>query len=372
MKIGIDAKWFYEGPPSGRVVIRNLIKHLFEISNDDEFYIFLDEKEYDRKFPYQKDNIHPVYVWAGNNMLSNVFVIPFMSWSLHLDIVIYQNFSPFISNSKRYAYIHDVLFYTHPEFYTKIERLYLSPLKLLAKFSHRLCTVSSTEKQRMIESGYGKHNNIDVVYHGVDEVFKPAEYHPATKLQSVVSKYNLPERFILYVGRLNVRKNVFNLLRSIALLKDNTIPLVVVGGYDWKMDNVDSLLDEQKIRNRIIFTGPVYGDDLAYIYSLAKVFCFVSYAESFGLPVIEGMASGVPVVVSDRTCLPEICADAALFANPDSPADIAKQIDLLLEDNALCVKLRKLGLTRAQQFTWEKSAETLLQSVYKAVRIGDE
>lgn len=367
MKIGIDAKWFFNGPPSGRIVIRNLVENLINIKSNDELYIFLDKKEQEEIFPYQADNVHLIYLWAGNNMLSNVFVLPVRAWSLQLDIVIFQNFTPFFSNFKRYAYIHDVLFKTHPEFYTLVERLYLSPLKLLARYADRLCTVSSTEKRRMIDTGYANGDDTDIIYHGVDASFGPREQHDAEQLLKVAAKYKLPDKFILFVGRLNVRKNVFNLLKSIPLLKNKTVPLVVVGGYDWKMTSVDHLLDELKIRDRVIFTGPIYGEDLSIIYSLAKVFCFVSYAESFGLPALEGMASGVPIVVSDRTCLPEICGEAALYADPDDPQAIAQLVDNLLDDTALWHKMRRLGLARASDFTWRKSAEALLESAHKTM-----
>jgi glycosyltransferase involved in cell wall biosynthesis len=368
MRIGIDAKWFFEGPASGRVVVRNLVEHLIEITSDDDLYIFLDKRSQDLEFPYRRPHVHLVYVWGGVNMLSNIVVVPFCARDLHLDILIFQNFSPVFSNFKRYAYIHDVLFKTHPYFYTYVERIYFWPLKYLAWFAHRLCTVSATEKKRMIEIGYGSEENIDVVYHGVDEAFMPREKHDDVKLQAVIRKYDLPDTFILYVGRLNVRKNVFNLLRAMPLLKNSTVPLVVVGAYDWKMTSVDGLLTELGVKDRIIFTGPIYGAELPRIYALSKVVCFVSYAESFGLPALEGMASGVPVVVSNRTCLPEICSDAALYAEPDSPTEIAGMIDRLLDDSELWQQQRERGLKRASDFTWRKSAEHLLKSAYRTVR----
>ncbi|MFA7062340.1 MAG: glycosyltransferase family 1 protein [Pedobacter sp.] len=367
MKIGIDAKWFFDGPPSGRVVIRNIVKHLIELPPNDELYIFLDARAKEIDFPYCHPHVHLIYVWGGVNLLSNIFVIPCSAWSLHLDVFVFQNFSPLFSNFKRYTYIHDVLFKTHPQFYTYKERLYLWPLKYLARLAHRLCTVSATEKKRMAEIGCGDDQMIDVVYHGVDEAFMPREKHDRDALQVVAEKYALPDSFILYVGRLNVRKNVFNLLKAIPLLKNSSIPLVIVGGYDWKMTSVDGLIVELGITSRVIFTGPVYGDDLPRIYALATIVSFVSYAESFGLPALEGMASGVPVVVSNRTCLPEICSDAALYAEPDRPAEIAEMIDKLLDNKQLWQQQRVKGLKRASDFTWKKSAEHLLKSVYRTV-----
>ncbi len=366
MRIGIDAKWFFEGPPSGRVVVRNLVKHLVELPPHDDLYIFLDSRAKETEFPYLRPNVHLVYVWGGVNLISNTLVMPFRAWNLRLDVVVFQNFSPLFSNFRRHAYVHDVLFETHPQFYTIVERLYLWPLKYLARFAHRLCTVSATERQRMAELGYGDERRIDVVYHGVDAAFVPREQHDGDALRTVAETYALPESFMLYVGRLNERKNVFNLLKALPLMRNTAIPLVVVGGYDGKSRSVDGLVAELGISDRVIFTGPVYGVDLPRIYALATLQCFVSWAESFGLPALEGMASGVPVVVSDRTCLPEICADAALYADPGSPEDIAGAIDRLLDDNQLWQQQRERGLRRAREFTWRRAAEHLMQSAHRA------
>ena len=365
MKIGIDAKWFYEGPPSGRVVVRNIIKHLAELSPIDEFYIFLDKRAKGQEFPYQRSNIHLFYVWADNNMLSNIFVIPFCAYKLHLDIFIFQNFSPFIFNSKRYVFIYDVLFKAYPKYYSRIERLYFWPIKYLAYFANRLCTISETEKLRLIKHGYGKADHIDVIYLGVDKIFMPREDHKPDLLQAVAEKYDLPSGYILYVGRLNIRKNIFNLLKSLAIMKNATMPLVIVGAYDGKMSSLGKLIAELGIGDRVIFAGHVTDEDLPLIISLARVFCFVSYAEAFGLPVLEAMASGIPVVTSDRTCLPEICADAALFADPDNPVEIAFMVDQLLDDENLWLEMRRLGIIRAQSFTWRISAKRLMDNLSK-------
>jgi glycosyltransferase involved in cell wall biosynthesis len=369
MKIGIDAKWFFEGPPSGRVVVQNLVRQIIYSNTDNELYIFLDKKHERESFPYENARVHLKYVWANNNLLSNILLIPFIAYPLHLDIIIFQNFAPVFSNFKRYSFVHDVIFKSHPEYYTAVERLYFLPLRLLTRLSHGLCTVSEAEKQRMIQYGYCAADAIDVVYHGADESFMPATQQNSTFLDEVRKKYSLPNRYLLYVGRLNVRKNIFNLLRAISLLRHD-IPLVIVGGYDWKMTNVDDLIEKLGIMNRLVFTGPVFGKGLAAIYGMAHLFCFPSYEESFGLPALEGMASGVPVVVSDRSSLPEICGDSGNYVNPDSPENIAEVIDGLLDDDNLRERKQTMGLARAQQFKWEISARNLMQYASNVVLKG--
>lgn len=369
MKIGVDAKWFFNGPPSGRVVVQNLIKNIIELNTEHELYIFLDKNEINEAFPYKNPKVHLKYIWGRNNLLSNVLVIPFVTYSLDLDIFIFQNFPPFISNFKRYSFVHDVIFKSHPEYYTFIERLYFLPLRSLVKFSHGICTVSEAERQRMSNYNYASTDAIDVVYHGVDVKFKPVEQQDAVVLKNVRQRYALPEKYLLYVGRLNVRKNIFNLLRAYALVRHD-IPLVIVGGYDWKMSSVDCLINQLGIKEKLVFTGPVYGDDLAAIYGMATLFCFPSYEESFGLPALEGMAAGVPVVVSDRSSLPEICADAGNYVNPDSPENIAAVINRLLDDPHLRELKSVAGLSRAEKFKWEYSARDLMMYALRTIKGG--
>ena len=369
MRIGIDAKWFFEGPPSGRVVVQNLVRQMVEAQSDHDLYIFLDRRHQGRAFPHTGPRVHLRYVWAGNNLLSNVLLIPVVAYPLHLDIFIFQNFSPPCSNFHRYSFVHDVIFKSHPEYYTTLERLYFLPLRFLTRLSHGACTVSEAEKKRMIRYGYSAAGGIDVVYHGVDDSFVPASQQEPAFLDQIRTKYALPDRYLLYVGRLNVRKNIFNLLRAVSLLRHD-IPLVIVGGYDWKMTSVDELIGELGIRDRLGFTGPGFGPDLAAIYGMAHLFCFPSYEESFGLPALEGMASGVAVVVSDRSSLPEICGEAGSYVNPDAPENIAQVIDGLLDDDALRERKKLCGIARARQFKWEFSARQLLEHALKVCGKG--
>ncbi len=370
MKIGIDAKWYFKGPASGKVVIENLVNKLAEANTDHEFVFFLDEKERQNTFPYQKPNIKLANIWAGNNLVSNLFVLPKVAKEHNIDVLVYQNFPSLFTNYKQIAYIHDIIFLTHPEYYTWKERLYFSPLKFLAKHSDRINTVSYAEQKR-ISDHYGiSETKIDVIHHGVNTNFKPLTKQLAETILSVKSKYKLPDEFLLYVGRLNVRKNIFNLLSAIPKLENQNIPLVIVGGFDWKMGEVESTIDRLGIRNRLIFTGPVFGKELAAVYSLAKVFCFPSYEESFGLPPLEAMASGIPVVVSDSSSIPEICGDAGNYVDAHSPESIANMIDKLLTDPELYEQKRQLSLKQAAKFSWEKAARDLIRSCEKAVGIN--
>lgn len=363
MNIGIDAKWYFEGPPSGKTVVRNLVNTIISTNRNHRLILFLDKKHRDSHIDCDSDRVSKAYVWSGNNLLSNVLLLPFLSLKYKVDVLVYQNFVSPIGTEKKIAYVHDVIFRSHPEYYTIYERLYFLPLKYLTKRATKVVTVSNSEKRRLITFDYASEDRIDVVFHGVDEGYMPRAMQPAHLLTEVKQKYSLPDDFLLYVGRLNSRKNVSNLLRACILLKRHSIPLVLVGSYDWKKEDLQALVSELSLTRRVIFTGQVSDGELKAIYSLSKILCFPSHEEAFGLPPLEAMASGIPVVVSNSSSLPEICGEAGSYVDANDPHDIALKIEGLLNDDVLYRKKANLGLARAQQFTWAKSAQELVRII---------
>jgi len=357
MKIGVDAKWYFGGPPSGVRVIRNLVHSLLEYDQENEYFIFMDKKYKAKELDFKpNERVKVIYLWAGNNMLSNVFVLPFKANKFHLDVMLYQNFvSPF-HRGKKIAYIFDVLFESFPQFFTKRERIYFFFIKYFAWFSNGIITLSETEKKRLVAFGYAPEERVHAIYIGVDDSFTTLNKHESYRVEQVKMKYNLPNNFLLYVGRLNTRKNIENLLRAMVLIDDKTIPLVIAGKEDWKQFDYKSLIEESGIKSRVLFTGWTEDSDLPIIYSLATIFCFPSYAEGFGLPPLEAMASGVPVIVSNTTSLPEICGSSAMYISAEKPEDIAVAISQLLSRKELREVKVIEGLKHVSQFKWKNTA----------------
>jgi len=360
MIIGLDAKWYHEGPPSGQIVVQNLFNKLIELNSKHKIILFLDKRYKNIKFPYSNSNLCLQYIWAKNNLISNLFILPIYAKKLNCDIIIFQNFSSIFGTFKKISYIHDVLFLSNPEFYTSVEKLYFLPLKYLSNRADLLITVSKTEKERL--NKYGFKVNCEVIYHGVNSIFKPLDQWDRDFIQQLRDKYFLPNDFILFVGRFNVRKNLKNLLKAVKVTKNN-LPLVIVGREDWRSQNIDRIIRELNLTNRVLSIGFLTGHELAAIFSLSKIFCFPSFAESFGLPPLESMASGVPIIVSNRTCLPEICKDAGNYINPDIPQEIADMIDILLTDRKLYAEKKQKGIILANKYTWELSALRLLNII---------
>ena len=364
MKIGIDAKWYFEGPPSGKRVVRGLVDALLATDRKNEYYIFLNRKHSNEVFPVANaGNVRLVYVWAGNNMLSNVFVLPGYVSRFKLDVVLYQNFISVFGAGRNIAYIHDVLFLSNPEYYTIYERLYFAPLKFLTRRADCVITVSEEEKKRLIHFAFASDaKKIHVAYHGVDTTFQPRDSYESKVVEEVKAMYALPDRFLLYVGRLNLRKNVDNLLRAIFLLRDKNIPLVIVGSSNWKESDHMRTIKELGIEHRVIFTGSVF-QSLGVVYALSTLFCFPSNAESFGLPPLEAMACGVPVVVANTTSLPEVCGEAGNYVSPNRPDEIAAMIDSLLGNEQLYREKSALGLAQSKKFTWDRAAQRVIEVI---------
>jgi len=370
MKIGIDAKWLFTGHISGKLFIQNILPELFALHPEIEWHIFLDKRNKDVTLPFKDDNIKIHYIWAKFNMVSNLFILPGHAKRLQLDAVLFQTFLMKTGTFKSIVFIHDILFKNYPQFFTWKERLYFKPLKWTTASADRVITTTEFVKKELIRFQYTKpHQPIDIAPSGVTNIFKPHYEHDPAFLQHVKEKYKLPQVYLLFAGRLNARKNIRGLIKSLKFLDDKNITLVIVGEENWKAPEINEFLSQKEMRKRIILTGFVNDDELAAIYAMAKAFCFPSFAEGFGLPPLEAMASGIPVIVSDTTAMPEVCNHAALFIDPGNPKNIAEKINSLLKNETLYEEKKREGLEWSRQFTWKRTAEGIMQSVLSAVKM---
>jgi glycosyltransferase involved in cell wall biosynthesis len=370
MKIGIDAKWLFTGHVSGKHFTENILPELFSSHPEIEWHIFLDKKDKHFAFPFKSRMIIVHYVWAGLNMVSNLFVLPGYAKQLKLDAVLFQTFSPKGRSFKSIVFIHDVLFRNYPEYFTWREKLYFKPLTWTIPWADRIVTTTEHVKNELKRLRYAKSSQqqIDIAPLGVSKNFRPIDQFDKKFLKTIAEKYGLPSRYLLFVGRLNRRKNIQGLLRSLNFVNDKSICLVIAGAPSWKKPPITRLLTKKDIKPRIILIGPVPGgDELAAIYAMSTVFCFPSFAEGFGLPPVEAMASGVPVIVSNTTSMPEVCGNAALFVDPRDPKSIAEKINQLLDDVVVYRQKSKEGMTWAAQYTWKRTAEKIMKAIFDCV-----
>jgi glycosyltransferase involved in cell wall biosynthesis len=209
---------------------------------------------------------------------------------------------------------------------------------------------------------------IRVIPMGCEARFQPSE--EATQTAALRRRYDLPERYILFVGTLEPRKNVKTLLQAfaqvIAETPRNDLKLVIAGGKGWGGEDYMAMVEALKLHNHVRFTGFVDDDHLPDLYRGALLFVYPSLYEGFGLPVLEAMACGTPVITSNRTSLPEVAGDAALLVDPIQPEALAAAMSSIMNDAELRQALRAKGLARAHAFTWDAAAQQTL-AIYRAV-----
>lgn len=364
--IGIDAKWYFNGNPSGKVVVQNIVDEILNNSKYNfQYVLFLQKRDKIHANELENrcknnGNVKVVYCISTVNFISNIFILPFYAVKHGVDVCLLQNFTPFLF-SKRInyvAYIHDFLFFDYPKYYTRIERIVFKLMKITSKYAKKLITISKSEQQRIAKYTKRPIESINVVYHGVSDDFKQS----TDQDNQLLEKYNLPEKYILFLGRINARKNIEILLNSISEI-DPLFKIVIVGKKDHKTFNIEKYIEDLNISNRVILLGHVEFQDLTRVVSNAHLFVFPSFAEGFGLPPLEAMKSGVPVVVSNATCLPEVCGSAALYFTPNNKMELINQINRLINDNDLYEEMKVKGLEYSSQFTWKKSADNIIQII---------
>lgn len=268
-------------------------------------------------------------------------------------------------NTKTVAVIHDLEFLHYPETYTLANRMLLRVFTRHAvRNATQLIAVSQYTKDDVVRT-YGRSpSDITVVHHGVArEHFQKFE-----EREEVRRRYQLPERYILFVGAIQPRKNITGLVTAFEELKrsEPTVHLVVVGGGTWKAAPILARIEASPVRDSMHLLRRVPRSELSAIYQMASVFILPSFSEGFGMPVLEAMASGTPVIASNTSTLPEVAGDAALLVPPSKPSVIAEAMLRILRDASLRQDLIAKGRARASHFSWDRAAEHTAAVIEKA------
>jgi len=259
--------------------------------------------------------------------------------------------------------IHDMAHEYYPETTSKRISKYLKKLRQEAGKADLIITVSESTKRDILKFFDVAEEKIRVIHNGVDTVFQPIKDQHL--LDTAREKYNLNERFVLYLGAIQPRKNISTLIRAYNILckgHNFKYKLVIAGGVGWKNKNICPLIEELGLRDKIILTGYIPEHDLPTIYNLSDAFVFPSLYEGFGIPVLEAMACGIPVVTSNVSSLPEVSGGAAVLINPHSIKDLADGIKRILFDEELRKRNIAKGIKRAKFFTWERCAKETLKA----------
>ena len=308
---------------------------------------------------------HPfLYYWWFQHSLKNLIK------QLKPDLFLSPDgFLPLDISCKTLAVIHDLNFEHYPRslpfFYRKYYRYYFPKF---AKQASRIVTVSEFSKQDIVHQYGIASTKIDVVYNGANDVFVPV----STEIKNQVKeKYTRGKDYFLFVGSLHQRKNIVRLFQAFDAFKQasaSDFKLLIVGERYWADADINAAFETMKYKEDVVFTGRLNTPNLHLVFASAFALSYVPYFEGFGIPLVEAMQCGIPILTSNCSSLPEIAGDAALLVDPFSIEAISIGMVTLYNNAPLRESLIKKGKARIQFFSWDKTAEKLWESIIQVLK----
>jgi len=395
MRIGID----YTAAVQQRAGIgrytRGLVRALAEVDRENEYVLFTavgGQRWADRNWP---QNFRMRMVPLSDHAMAILWhrlrlPLPVEVFIGRVDLFHSPDFVLPPTRARAILTVHDLSFLRCPECADPNLRAYLNrAVPRSVRRADLILADSQNTKDDLVELLGVSPDKIEVVYPGVDGRFRPIE--DEALLEGVRRRYNLPPHFVLSLGTLEPRKNFVRLIEAFASMqvgkwasgqkadletcklanlqtcKPANLHLVIAGGKGWLYEGILRRPEELGISDAVLFLGFIPDEDLPALYNLADLFVYPSLYEGFGLPPLEAMACGVPVVASNRPSLPEVLGQAALLVDPLDVEGLAAAMKRALEDEGLRKRMVKRGLERARGFTWRKAARELLRIYGKAM-----
>lgn len=382
MRIAID----YRSALSQRVgvgrYVHNLVRNLSRVDKDNDYLLFsfllkgYRGKTGDLSPP--GPNFKAVSAPIPTRMTrfwANRLSVPIESVIGECDVVHFPEPYPFRSRKgKIIVTVHDVSFAIMPQAFTRdTVSTFKKQMDVVARRADEIIAVSRQTKSDLVDLYGLDENKIHVVLHGVEESFRPIK--KMDELQGVRKEYGLPQKFVLQVGTLEPRKNHRNTLEAYRLMCERYTGdhhFVICGKKGWLYNDILDVAESPALKGKVLFTGYVCDEDLPRIYNLAAAVVYPSLYEGFGLPIVEAMACGRPVLTSDRGAMAEVAEDAALLVDPEDIEGMADGLHRLLVDETLRRDLVEAGLKRASRLTWEETARSTLQIYKTSLEMQDD
>jgi glycosyltransferase involved in cell wall biosynthesis len=361
MKIGIEAERANLPNPTGvEHYAAQLIKNLAKLDSVNQYVLYFRTKPQDwfyhlpknfslRVIPFPK-------FWTQLRLSLEMLTHP-------VDVLlILASALPIYHPKNSIATVHDIAFEMFPQAFTTFMRNYLIwSTRFAVRHAAKLITVSESTKNDMVKYYRTDAGKIEVVYLGLDPEFKPLTYE---QVQPVLDKYGLVfQKYVLFVGTLQPRKNITRLVDAFIELKNkNHIEekLAIVGGKGWLWQPIVKKIEEAGVGDSIKFLNYVPQSELPAIYAGSSLLTLPALYEGFGLPPLEAMACGVPVVVSNISSLPEVVGDAGFLVDPNSTESIRSGLLTVLTDKNLRAEMIRKGFVQAKKFTWQETAQKIL------------
>lgn len=295
----------------------------------------------------------------------------YMLGGLAADIIHSNTFCvPRIRDKKKRVVVtvYDTSVVTNPECHKKLNIVHCtSGIKEAVQYADRIIAISEHTKRDIIKYFNAPEELITVTHLAAGPEYR--EVKDAAAIRQAKNKYSLPENYILFVGSLEPRKNIKGLLKAYSIIPAGmrkAFPLVIAGAKGWLNSDIPPLLASLGIKESVRFTGYIDSADISALYSGAVLFVYPSLYEGFGLPILEAMSCGTPVVTSNTSSMPEVAGDAALLVDPLNAEELAFGMETVLEKESLRVEMKKKGLARAASFSWDRCAKETVE-VYRKV-----
>lgn len=373
MQIGIDARYITKYKSGVGFYTQNLLESLASIDSMNEYYYLTTQ----RNIPHLKLNgnnfiLMHTYISFENHIFGDFWqnlYLPLRLAALNIDVFHGPAvFLPLVKlGFKTVVTIHDLVSFLFPQTVPRKYSLYMQLMtRLSARFADGIIASSESTRQDLSKHLKIHPEKIKVIHLAVDESFKRVE--DKDQIQKILEKYKIDSEFVLFIGNLEPRKNLTRLFEAFAIAH-NKIPsykLVVAGTRGWLYSDIFETVARLNLSDKIIFTGYIDAEDLPALYSAAQVFVLPSLYEGFGLPILEAMSCGAPVITSNMGSIPEVAGDSAILIDPYDIKAIADGLLEVFSNRQLREELMEKGLRRAKNFSWKRVAEETL-GVYNEV-----
>lgn len=367
MKIGIMLRNI--GDKGGIVVYTvNILNSLFRLDAINE-YVLMYRFEQDRgrlgRFPNVSEKVLP----GKNKLWWDQVTVPRFARREGIDVIYNPKLSiPLFTGSKTVWVMHGGEQAVVPHVFKRLDRMYFTVAnRLYARRANAIITMTQLAKNDIVELMGADPRKTYVIHESYNErcgIMQPYE------TEAVKEKYGLPDRYLLFVGGITPLKNFGNLLRAYREVRDSyPHKLVAVGFKRWKFEGDLELVRTLGLQDDVIFPGFVEDEEIPAFYNMASLFVFPSLYEGFGIPALEAMACGCPVITSRTGCSREVTGDAAMLVDPYDPTDIAQAIGRCLSDERERARMREAGIERVKKFSWDKCARQTLR-VFESVGGG--
>ncbi len=366
MRIGIDTRLvFYQKAGIGQYIL-GLTNALAEIDHEDEFTLFHSRR--DLQPIVQAPNFKHEAVWTPSHHRFETTFLTAELFPYRLDVLHSPDFiPPRYTRAASVITVHDLAFLLYPRFLTKQSARYYGQIDIAARRANHIIAVSQSTKRDVIKLLGVPADKVTVIYEAIQPIFRPLDHAQARA--HVAATHGITQDYILFVSTIEPRKNLPTLLEAFRKLREHyhsQAQLVIAGRRGWLTEQIDELVSKLQLDGQVHFLGPVSNEELVYLYNAARVFAFPSFYEGFGLPPLEAMACGTPVVVSNTASLPEVVGDAAQLVDPNDIEAWNVALWRVLSDEGLRSEMCQKGLRRTTSFSWERAARETLDVYRKA------